>query len=193
MKQKIKGIYAKSLKRVLDFILAFIGLIIISPVLVIITIYIILDSGFPVIYKQNRVGMYGRDFTIYKFRTMVRDADQLGPSSTSQDDSRITRAGRFLRKTSLDELPQLFNVLNGTMSLVGYRPDVRRRHVNYLEKKYDLRPGITGYAQTHGRSSITQDEKRCWESRYTQDVSFKTDIRILLDTVNVVLKHKNSN
>ena len=98
MKQKIKGIYAKSLKRVLDFILAFIGLIIISPVLVIITIYIILDSGFPVIYKQNRVGMYGRDFTIYKFRTMVRDADQLGPSSTSDVYKRqaIESWGRFL-------------------------------------------------------------------------------------------------
>ena len=124
---------------------------------------------------------------------MIKNADKVGPLSTLNNDNRITKIGKILRKTSLDELPQLFNVLNGTMSLIGYRPDVFRDEDDYNDIKYTLKPGITGYAQVNGRSSLTGEQKLNWERKYVKDISFSTDIKILLKTIEIVLFRKGVN
>lgn len=185
--------YVKVVKRILDFWGALNLIIIIWPILVIVGLLIAVESGFPVIYKQIRMGRDYKEFKIYKFRTMVKNADKIGPTSTAQGDSRITKLGRILRKTSLDELPQLFNIIKGDMSFIGYRPDVKRDSQNPQDIKYWLRPGITGYAQVNGRSSLTAEEKAAWEEKYVEDVSLLTDIKILLKTVKVVLFRSGTN
>lgn len=187
-----QSIYARFVKRLIDIIVALILLIVISPILLIISIAIIIGSGKPIIYKQTRVGQYGKHFTIYKFRTMINGADKSG-TSTKQNDVRVTAIGKFLRKTSLDELPQLLNVIKGDMSLVGFRPDVPREATDYSQKKWSVKPGITGYAQVNGRSSLTLDRLIFWESKYAEDISFATDVKILIKTVGVVLKKSDSN
>ena len=164
-----------------------------SPILLIIGIAIAVSSGFPVIYRQKRMGKGYKEFTIYKFRTMVKNADKIGPTSTVAGDARITKIGKVLRKSSLDELPQLFNILKGDMSLIGYRPDVYREGQDPTNKKYLVRPGITGYAQVNGRSSLTQEKKIFWEEKYIEDISFVTDIQIILDTIKVVIMKNNTN
>ena len=121
---KNNTIYSKYIKRLLDFFISLSMVIILSPILLIIGIAIAVSSGFPVIYRQKRMGKGYKEFTIYKFRTMVKNADKIGPTSTVAGDARITKIGKVLRKSSLDELPQLFNILKGDMSLIGYRPDV---------------------------------------------------------------------
>lgn len=184
--------YAKIIKRLLDVLVSLTMIIVLSPIFLIISVAIIASSGLPIIYKQIRVGQYGKKFTIYKFRTMVNGADQKG-TSTTQNDARITPVGRILRKTSLDELPQLFNVIKGDMSLIGFRPDVPRETSNFEEKKWLVKPGITGYAQVNGRSSITLEKLHYWENRYIEDISFVIDLKILIKTVGVVLKRSGSN
>lgn len=151
------------------------------------------DSGAPVIYKQRRVGRGGELFWIYKFRTMVKNADQIGPTSTAQGDARITRVGKILRETSLDEIPQIYNILKGDMSFVGFRPDVARDGEDYSQKKYRMKPGITGMAQVNGRSDLTGQKKTYWENRYTERVSFLTDAKIVFMTAAVVFKRQGTN
>ena len=185
--------YKTFFKPLIDKLLAFGGIVFLFPVFIIVSFFIVMDDGFPVMYKQLRVGQNAKGFYIYKFRTMIKNADKIGPLSTSTNDNRITKIGKFLRKSSLDELPQLFNVLNGTMSLIGYRPDVFRDKVDYSDVKYTLKPGITGYAQVNGRSSLTSEQKLNWERKYVKDISFSTDIKILLKTVEIVIKKKFSN
>lgn len=185
--------YLNLVKPLLDKLIAFIAIIVFSPVLIGISLIIFIFEGRPILYLQERVGQYGKIFRIYKFRTMVNNADKIGPLSTQKNDKRITIVGLFLRKTSLDELPQLFNVLNGTMSLVGYRPDVWRYNDNYLEKKYRLKPGITGLAQVYGRSKISLSEREFLENDYVYKVSFTTDFHILMRTIYVVLFQRGVN
>lgn len=180
-------------KPLIDRFFAFIGIVFLLPVFIIISFLIFFDDGFPIIYKQLRVGKNAKGFYIYKFRTMIKNADKVGPLSTSNNDNRITKVGKFLRNTSLDELPQLFNVLNGTMSLVGYRPDVFRDEDDYNDIKYTLKPGITGYAQVNGRSCLTSEQKINWEGKYVKDISFFTDIKILLKTIEIVMFRKGVN
>lgn len=180
-------------KPLIDRFFASIGIVVLLPVFIIISFLIFLDDGFPIIYKQLRVGKNAKVFYIYKFRTMIRNADKVGPLSTSNNDKRVTKVGRFLRKTSLDELPQLFNVLNGTMSLIGYRPDVFRAEDDYKDIKYTLKPGITGYAQVNGRSSLANEQKLNWERKYVKDISFLIDIKILFKTFEIVLLRKGVN
>lgn len=137
------------IKRIFDFLLSLIGIIIISPILIIVSILIKLDSKGKILFLQKRVGRYGKEFNIYKFRTMVSDAEKLGKQITVGNDSRITKVGAFLRKYKIDELPQLFNVLKGDMSLVGPRPEVPRyvKLYNDEQKKVlNVRPGITDMA-----------------------------------------------
>lgn len=137
------------IKRIFDFLLSLIGIIIISPILIIVSIAIKLDSKGNILFLQKRVGRYGKEFNIYKFRTMVSDAEKLGKQITVGNDSRITKVGAFLRKYKIDELPQLFNVLKGDMSLVGPRPEVPRYVKLYNDKQkkvLDVRPGITDMA-----------------------------------------------
>ena len=187
------SIYSRYIKRLFDIIISLILSVVLIPVFVIVGILIIFNSGFPVIYKQIRVGQYGKKFAIYKFRTMVNGADKFG-TSTKKCDSRVTSIGKILRKTSLDELPQIFNVLKGDMSLVGFRPDVEREYNNFDDDKWFVRPGITGYAQVNGRSNVGSLEKLFfWENKYARDISFVTDLKILLKTVKVVIGRGGSN
>lgn len=181
-------------KRLLDLIISIPILIILLPLFGIIGITIKMDSTGPIIYKQKRVGKDKKDFYVYKFRTMVMNADKVGPASTKYGDDRITKFGSVLRRTSIDELPQLINVLIGDMSLIGYRPGVRDED---FENKYgalfELKPGITGYAQVNGRSNLTPEEKRYWELKYLDDINFITDSKIIMNTLKVVFTGKGSN
>ena len=185
--------YARFIKRILDLIFGLFLSIILIPVFIIIVAIIVIDDGFPVIYKQERVGKEGKLFGIYKFRSMVKNADKIGPTSTASGDKRITKSGRILRKTSLDELPQVWNVVKGDMSFIGYRPGVMSEETDLKAKKYRQRPGITGMAQTHGRSNITLDELHYWEDYYADNISFTLDVKIFFKTFAFVLGGKNGN
>ncbi len=185
-------IYEKFVKRCLDTIFSLILLIVLSPVFLIIAICIAVSSGLPIIYKQERVGKDRKIFKIYKFRTMINNADKQG-TSTKENDARITKIGNILRKTSLDELPQLVNVTKGDMSLVGFRPDVLRETDDLTQKKWGTRPGITGAAQVGGRSSLTVSEKHRLEDEYAENITFLNDVRILFKTVTSVIKSTGTN
>lgn len=185
----IKKIYLKYGKRIFDFIISFILLIFLMPLFLLISVFIKLDSKGPIIYKQKRIGKNLKEFNIYKFRTMGKNADKIGPEYTVAGDSRITKVGSFLRKYSLDELPQLLNVLIGDMSLVGYRPGIKKHYKNkdLNSKIFCMKPGITGYAQIMGRSKITRARKRELEKEYINKVSFYNDLKIILLTLKVVV------
>lgn len=195
-----------ALKRIMDFILSLIGIIILSPVYLILIILIKLDSKGPAIFKQVRVGKDGRDFVIYKFRTMVVNAEkkrelEIDPNNIgnfvfqSKEDNRITKVGSFLRKSSLDEIPQLFNVLIGNMSLVGPRPEIPDV-VKYYPPEYRQRllvpPGITGLAQVSGRGEIELQKTIHYDLVYIQNFSVLLDIKILFKTVFSVFKKEGA-
>lgn len=186
-------IYVRYIKYMIAKIIAAVLIILFWWVYVICALAVVISSGFPIIYKQERVGQRGKLYKIYKYRTMVKNADKIGPTSTSANDSRITKVGAFLRKTSLDEIPQLFNIIRGDMGFIGYRPDVVRENDDYSQNKYLLKPGITGLAQVNGRSSLTPEEKHDWENSYLDVVSFTTDMKIIFRTICVVLSRKGSN
>ena len=192
-KTRENSFYVNFGKPLLDSILVLIFLLLFWWVFILCAIAIIADDGWPVIYKQIRVGQFGKQFGIYKFRSMIKQADKIGPTSTADNDSRITPSGRFLRKTSLDELPQLFNVLKGDMSLVGYRPDVVHDDDDYSQIKYLLKPGITGFAQVNGRSQLTLEERNKWEELYPYKVSLLTDISVIFRTILIVINRKGTN
>ena len=190
-----KSFYVLFLKRVIDIVLALSSVIFLIPIFIIIAMLIKMDSPGPAIYKQKRLGRYAQGFEIYKFRTMVVDADKIGPGSTSANDRRVTKIGQRLRRWSLDELPQLFNIIKGDMSIVGYRPGLKK---DYSEEEissgiFDLKPGLTGYAQVNGRSNISMQAKRYYEAKYAEDVSFILDVKIIFKTIGVVLRAKDSN
>lgn len=175
------------MKRLLDIVLAAVALVLLGPVLAVTALAIAMDSGFPILFRQARFGRDGRTFGMYKFRSMVRDAAAIGPFNTSADDPRITRVGRFIRRTSLDELPQLFNVLRGDMSLVGPRPDVPVQRALYGDRDWALRcsvrPGITGLAQVELRSEGTEDQRRELDLRYVREHSVWLDLKIMARTL----------
>jgi len=186
------------IKWVLDFILSLIILIILSPLLLIIAVIIKLDSEGPILFKQERLGKDGKVFLIYKFRTMVDNAEKKGTGLfTNENDPRITKIGKFLRKTSLDELPQLINVLKGEMSIIGPRPPVPYHPYKYegysdeQRLRFTVLPGITGYAQVNGRNKNTWEEKLALDLWYVEHHSIGLDIKILLQTVIKVLKRKD--
>lgn len=192
-------------KRLFDFFMAGILAIITLPVFLTIALGIRLDSPGPAIFRQRRIGYKGRPFTIYKFRTMILNAEthQKYPEKKdleqfvfqSEDDPRVTRVGRFLRRTSLDELPQIFNVLKGDMSLVGPRPEVPEIVALYDEeqaKRLDAVPGITGLAQVSGRSELTVGETIKYDLEYVRSRSFWFDLQILFKTVLVVFSGKTA-
>jgi lipopolysaccharide/colanic/teichoic acid biosynthesis glycosyltransferase len=174
------------MKRLMDILLAGAALLLLSPVLLATAAAVALDSGFPVLFRQTRIGRDGRTFGMFKFRSMVRNAAAMGPFNTAADDPRITRVGRFIRRTSLDELPQLFNVLVGDMSLVGPRPDVPVQRSLYNDRDWALRcsvrPGITGLAQVVLRSEGTEDDRRELDLRYVREQSVWLDLKILART-----------
>lgn len=171
------------MKRAMDLALACFALVLLSPVLLLVAAAIALESGRPVLFRQQRMGLGGRPFGIYKFRSMVKDAAALGSYQTAEGDPRITAVGRFIRRTSLDELPQLLNVLQGEMSLVGPRPDVPAQQALYTGQDWQLRcsvrPGITGLAQALLRSAATPAQRLELDLRYAREHSLALDVRIL--------------
>lgn len=185
------------IKKTLDFVLSLVAFIVLSPLLIIIGIIIKLDSKGPVFFKQERLGKDGKVFLIYKFRTMVDKAESIGTGLfTNKDDPRITRVGTFLRKTSLDELPQLINILKGEMSIIGPRPPVPYHPYKYEDypKEQKLRftvlPGITGYAQVNGRNEIDWHERIKYDVYYTENWSLGLDFKIFFKTIKTVFNKK---
>lgn len=186
-------------KGALDEVFALLMLVALIPAFILIGALIKLDSHGPVFYKQKRLGKNGRPFTIYKFRTMCVDAENLGSGIfVSKGDARITKIGRFLRKTSLDELPQLANILKGEMSFIGPRPPLERHpypYQDYSEQqklRFKLRPGITGYAQAYGRNLLSWPERIEMDLYYRKHFSLFLDLKILLATVTAVFSGKGT-
>jgi len=179
------------IKHGLDKLIAFILLIAVSPVFLIIALGIKLTSKGPIFFIQDRVGKNGKDFKIYKFRTMVQNAEHIGSGIyTEENDPRITKIGRFLRKTSLDELPQLINILKGDMSIIGPRPTLRYQVDKYNEYqmgRLKMRPGVTGLAQVNGRNSLPWSKRIEYDIEYVNNYSLWLDLKIMIKTVKVVL------
>lgn len=181
--------YRNIIKRVLDFLLSFMAVVALSPVMLVIAVLVRVKLGSPVLFKQRRPGKNEKIFHMYKFRTMTDERDKEG--NLLPDEKRLTDFGKMLRSTSLDELPELFNILKGDMSIVGPRPLLVQYLPRYNERqrhRHDVRPGFTGLAQVNGRNSISWEEKFEWDVKYTENVTFLQDCKIILKTVIVVLK-----
>lgn len=187
--------YKHFLKRVIDFILSLIGLIVLSPVFIILCIWIKLDSKGPIFFRQKRVGKNKKHFNILKFRTMYIDTPKDMPTHMlSNPDQYITKAGKFLRKTSLDELPQIINILKGEMAIIGPRPALWNQDDLIAERdKYganDIKPGLTGWAQINGRDELEIDVKAALDGEYVRRMSFPFDVKCFFETITSVLKHE---
>jgi len=175
------------MKRLIDIVASTVGIVLLSPLLLVAAALVRLSSPGPVLFRQERIGRGFRPFTILKFRTMVVDAPRLGAAITCGDDPRITTVGRFLRKTKLDELPQLLSVLRGDMSLVGPRPALHNQHELIAARRSAgidaLRPGITGWAQVNGRDDLSDERKLAFDREYLDRAGVGFDLRILVLTV----------
>lgn len=180
--------YISFSKRLLDFVLSLLALIVLSPLLLIIAILVRIKLGAPIIFKQERPGRDEKIFTLYKFRTMTDKRDSDG--NLLPDEIRLTKFGKLLRSTSLDELPELVNIIKGDMSIVGPRPLLVRYLPLYNDKqkhRHDVRPGFTGYAQVNGRNAISWEEKFDLDIYYVNHVSFFMDVKIVIKTVKTVI------
>lgn len=185
------GIYARCGKRVLDVVFSFFAIVILSPLYLCTAIMVRKKLGTPVLFKQERPGKDGEIFQMYKFRSMTDERDEQG--NLLPDEIRLTSFGKKLRATSLDELPELFNILKGDMSFIGPRPLLVKYLPLYNERqshRHDVRPGITGYAQVNGRNAISWEEKFEKDIWYVEHLSFWTDVKILFKTVAVVLRRE---
>lgn len=184
--------YKKYIKRILDFILSLFALIILSPILLVIAILVRIKLGSPVIFKQERPGLNEKIFTLYKFRTMTDKKDEEG--NLLPDSERLTRFGKMLRSTSLDELPELINILKGDMSIVGPRPQLIRDMLFMTDeqrKRHSVRQGLTGLAQVNGRNNITWEEKINYDLQYIEKITFLGDAKIILKTVGKVFARRD--
>ena len=194
------------IKRIIDVVASFTGLILLSPLILIVSILIKLESKGEVIFKQKRVGLNGKEFYMYKFRSMVINAEELkeqlesqnemsGPMFKIKDDPRITKVGKFIRKTSIDELPQLINVIKGDMSLVGPRPSLPKevkKFEQWMMERLEVKPGLTCIWQVSGRNNIDFEDWMKLDIKYVRERSFKLDIKLILKTVLVLLGDKNA-
>ncbi|MCR5415188.1 MAG: sugar transferase [Pseudobutyrivibrio sp.] len=181
--------YAKFFKRLIDFILALVGIVVLSPLLLILIILGAIFMGGNPFFTQDRPGLHERVFKLVKFRTMDNRRDANG--ELLPDEVRLNKYGRFLRALSLDELPELFNILVGDMAIIGPRPLLVRYLPRYNEEqrhRHDVRPGLTGYAQAHGRNSVSWEDKFAMDVWYARHISFGLDCQIIVDTVKAVLK-----
>ncbi|MBC7718637.1 MAG: sugar transferase [Chitinophagaceae bacterium] len=184
------------MKRLLDLVVSLAALLLLSPVLLGAAVAVVWGSGWPIFYRQQRVGRGGQTFGMLKFRSMHKDADAVGPYFTAANDARITPVGRFLRRTSIDELPQIINVLMGDMSLVGPRPDVPAQQPLYSSadwvRRCSVLPGITGLAQVKGRSECTFAQRLAFDLQYVSNSTVWLDVKILTATV-IQLRRTQSN
>ncbi|WP_411338384.1 sugar transferase [Ruminococcus gauvreauii] len=190
----MKGFYEKHIKRPQDFCCALIASIALSPIMGITALLVRLKLGAPVIFKQERPGLNGEIFTLYKFRTMTDARDENG--NLLPDEIRLTSFGKWLRSTSLDELPELINMLKGDMAVVGPRPLLVQYlplYNEYQARRHEVRPGFTGYAQVHGRNAITWEEKFEKDVYYVDHVTFLGDWKIIFQTLKTVLKREGVN
>ena len=180
--------YKLFFKRFFDFILSLIAIIMLSPVYLIVIVLVRIKLGSPVFFTQKRPGKDEKTFKMYKFRTMTNEVDENG--NLLPDDKRLTKFGKLLRSTSLDELPELFNILKGDMSIVGPRPLLVRYlplYNEYQKHRHDARPGFTGWAQCNGRNSISWEEKFDLDVYYVNHITFLLDVKIIFKTVKTVL------
>ena len=185
-------------KRLFDVILAGVGLICLIIPMAIIAVLIYLESPGPAIYKQDRLGQNRKPFTLYKFRSMHQDAEVDGPKWAEHDDDRVTKVGKLLRKTRLDELPQLWNILRGDMSLVGPRPEreyfynIFETYIPDFEKRMLVKPGLTGWAQVNGGYDLQAEEKIVYDLEYIRQRSFAMDIKCILKTARLIFTHEGA-
>jgi len=189
-----KGFYEKYIKRPQDFLCALLALIVFSPVLLIVAILVRVKLGNPVLFKQERPGLNEKIFTLYKFRTMTDERDTEG--NLLPNEQRFTKFGNFLRETSLDELPELWNIFIGDMSIVGPRPllvEYLPLYNKHQKKRHCVRPGLTGWAQINGRNSITWEEKFDLDIEYVENISFIFDLKIMFLTVKKIVKRDGIN
>ena len=186
-------LYRDYIKRILDFTLALVMLVLLSPLLIVVYIWLtVANKGAGALFTQERPGKDERIFKLYKFKSMTDERDAEG--NLLPDAQRLTNVGRFVRKTSLDELPQLWNVLKGDMSFIGPRPLLARYLPYYTEQehhRHDVRPGITGLSQVNGRNHLEWDKRLALDVQYVNDLSFTLDVSILFKTIINVLKHKD--
>lgn len=194
------------IKRVIDVVCSFVGVLVLSPLFVVIAIIIKFTSKGPVFFSQKRVGRDGKEFKMYKFRSMVVNAEELkeklaaqnemsGPMFKMKDDPRVTKVGKFIRKTSIDELPQLLNVLKGDMSLVGPRPSLPKEVAQFDEwmyKRLEVKPGLTCYWQVSGRNNIDFEDWMKLDIRYVEERNLWIDIKLIFKTVGVLFGDKNA-
>lgn len=185
------------MKRVLDFLISLFALIILSPLFLIVSVGVLISDGSPVFFRQKRVGKNNELFEIYKFRTMKRGTENVASNDLSDADVKITRFGKILRATSIDELPQFLNILNGSMSLIGPRPlipeETRIRELREKYNVYSVRPGITGWAQVNGRDNVSAEKKALLDKEYVEKQSLMFDIKIFFMTIHQVLCRKDVN
>ncbi len=186
-----KGFYERFIKRSQDFCCALLAIIVLSPVLLVTAVLVRIKMGAPVLFTQDRPGKDGKIFKLYKFRTMsdYRDSD----GNLLPDDQRLPAFGQKLRSTSLDELPELFNMVKGDMAVVGPRPLLVRylpRYNEHQARRHEVRPGFTGLAQVNGRNAISWEEKFDWDVKYVDNITFSGDWKIIFKTIGVVLKRR---
>lgn len=194
MKGHKKGFYEKFIKRPQDFLCALLAIIVLSPVMLITALLVRVKLGSPVFFTQDRPGKNGKIFKLYKFRSMTSEIDENG--NLLPDEVRLTSFGKKLRSTSLDELPELINMIKGDMSVVGPRPLLVRYLPLYNEhqaRRHEVRPGFTGYAQVHGRNSITWEDKFDKDVYYVNHITFLGDWKIIFQTIGVVFKRSGIN
>jgi exopolysaccharide biosynthesis polyprenyl glycosylphosphotransferase len=194
------------IKRIIDIVGAIIGIVLFSPIMMIVAIAIKFESKGPIFFSQKRVGLYGKEFNMYKYRSMVVNAEALldklkdknemsGPVFKIKDDPRITKVGKFIRKTSIDELPQFFNVLKGEMSLVGPRPNLPKeveRYTAYQKQKLLAKPGLTCYWQVMGRNNIDFEEWMELDVKYIKERNLWLDIKLIFKTFSVLFGDENA-
>jgi len=204
--RKRQNIFYEVSKRALDFTAALLGLILLSPIFLIVSILIKLESEGEVIFSQTRIGLKGKKFKMYKFRSMVKNAEELkaklaaqnemsGPMFKMKEDPRVTKVGKFIRKTSIDELPQLINVLKGDMSLVGPRPSLPKEVENFepwMLQRLEVKPGLTCYWQVSGRNNIDFEDWMKLDLQYVEDRNFLLDLKLIFKTFFVLFGDKNA-